>query len=138
VSVLVDTPIWSYAYRRRKRNQQQQRFVDVFGDLIRRQEAWLIGPVRQEVLSGFSETRQFIELRALLRAFVDIELETADFEFAAELHNVCRRKGVQGSSTDLLLCAVALRRDAAVFTSDVDFRHYGRYTGVRLHSPPSR
>jgi predicted nucleic acid-binding protein len=134
VSVLVDTPIWSYAYRRTKRTRREKTAVDALGDLIAQQQAWLIGPVRQEILCGFNEGRQFVELRAVLRAFTDLEIETTDYELGAELHNLCRRKGVQGSSTDLLLCAMAIRRDASVFTTDDDFTHYKRHTGVKLYT----
>jgi predicted nucleic acid-binding protein len=135
VSVLVDTPIWSYAYRRAKLGPQEHALVITLGGLIAHQEAWLIGPVRQEVLSGFNVPRQFIELRAVLRAFEDLDLATEDYELAAEFHNACQRKGVQGSSTDFVLCAVAVRRDAAVFTTDLDFRQYARHTGVQLYDP---
>jgi predicted nucleic acid-binding protein len=137
VSVLIDTPVWSYAYRRKERTRREQRVVDELGELIERQQAWLIGPVRQEVLSGFAQPRQFVELRAVLRAFWDVEIATPDYELAAELHNLCRRKGVQGSSTDFLLCAVAIRRDAAVFTTDDDFARYAMHTNVQLHVPPT-
>jgi predicted nucleic acid-binding protein len=102
-------------------------------DLIRLQEAWLIGPVRQEVLSGFPDPRQFIELRATLRAFHDVEITTADHEFAAEPHNLCRRRGIQGSPADFLICAIALRHDASIFTTDRDFKRYAKFTGTRLH-----
>lgn len=74
----------------------------------------------------------------MLRAFLDLEIETTDYEFGAELHNLCRRKGVQGSSTDLLLCAMAIRRDASVFTTDDDFLNYKRYIGVKLYAPIAR
>jgi predicted nucleic acid-binding protein len=138
VNVLIDTPIWSYAYRRTLRTRREQSAVDTLGKLIADQQAWLIGPVRQEILCGFNEARQFVELRAVLRAFTDLVIETPDYEFGAELHNLCRHKGVQGSSTDLLLCAMAVRRDASVFTTDNDFSHYKRITGVKLYKPVAR
>jgi predicted nucleic acid-binding protein len=132
---LVDTPIWSFAYRRSKRTRREQLIVDELGELIAQQRAWIIGPVRQEVLSGFNESRQFIELRAVLRAFADVAIETIDYELAAELHNRCRRRGIQGSSTDLLLCAMALRRDFEVFTTDRDFAQYRRHVDVKIYRP---
>jgi len=135
VSVLVDTPIWSCAYRRTRRGRREQEIVEALGKLIARHDAWLVGPVRQEVLSGFNQPRQFTELRALLRGFPDVELSTEDYELAAEFHNTCRRKGVQGSSTDFLLCAAAVRRDAAVFTTDSDFGRYARLIRVQLFEP---
>jgi predicted nucleic acid-binding protein len=133
LSVFVDTPIWSYAYRRKKLTRVERLAVDALGNLIARQQAWLIGPVRQEILTGFNEVGQFAEIRAVLRAFADVEIESVDFELGAELHNLCRRRGVQGSSTDFLICAMAVRREASVFTTDGDFTHYARCTGVKLY-----
>lgn len=138
MTVLVDTPVWSFAYRRANRSLREQQVVDELAELIRRQEAVLIGPVRQEVLSGFSDPRQFIELRATLRAYADVPLTTADHELAAELHNLCRRKGVQGSPTDFIICAVSLRHNASVLTTDGDFERYAKLTGIRLHQPVSK
>jgi len=96
----------------------------------------LIGPVRQEVLSGFANTTQFELLRSTLRAFIDLPLVAEDYEHAAELCNRCRQQGVQGSPTDFLICAVSLRYDAPVFTTDRDFKRYAGHTGVRLHDLP--
>jgi hypothetical protein len=132
--VLVDTPVWSFAYRSARRSVSQRRVVDEFAELIRLQQAWLIGPVRQEILTGFRDTARFAELRATLRAFVDIELTTSDYEQAADIHNTCSRNGIQGSPTDFLICAVARRQEASVYTTDRDFTHYAKLAGVRLHN----
>jgi hypothetical protein len=94
----------------------------------------LIGPVRQEVLSGFANAARFELLRATLRAFIDLPLVIEDFEQAADLHNHCRRHGVQGSPTDFLICAVSLRCDAPVLTTGRDFTRYAKLTGIRLHT----
>jgi predicted nucleic acid-binding protein len=106
--------------------------------LVRRQEALLIGPVRQEVLCGFSNTTRFEVLRATLRAFIDLPLVIEDYERAAEFYNRCRNQGIQGSSTDFLICAISLRYDAPIFTTDRDFKRYAKLTGVRLHEPQAR
>ncbi len=71
-----------------------------------------------------------------MRAFPDIELETEDFEDAANAFSVCRAKGIQGSNTDFLICAVAMRRDYEVFTSDGDFSHFQRaLKELQLYEP---
>jgi predicted nucleic acid-binding protein len=70
-----------------------------------------------------------------LRSFPDLELESADYEDAALAFNRCREKGIQGSNTDFLLCAVAQRRGLAIFTTDGDFRHYAKVLKVKLHEP---
>jgi len=133
VIVLVDTPVWSFAYRRAKRSHREQQAVEEWSELVRREQAALIGPVRQEVLSSIASAKQCELVRTSLRGFEDLSLLTADYERAAELHNFCRRKGIQGSPTDFLICAVALRYDAPVFTMDRDFNSYAEHAGIRLH-----
>ena len=83
----------------------------------------MIGPVRQELLSGIRDPAQFRKLRDHLRAFPDLPLATADFEYAAELFNLCRAKGVQGSNTDFLIGAIAVNHQLAILTTDKDFHH---------------
>jgi len=45
-----------------------------------------------------------------------------NYERAAELFNLCLAKGVQGSNTDFLICAVAERSNCTLFTTDKDFQ----------------
>ncbi len=71
----------------------------------------MLGAIRQEILSGIRAAEQFKKLRDSLRAFPDEPLQQDDYEEAASCFNRCRGKGVQGSNTDFLLCAVALRRN---------------------------
>ena len=93
----------------------------------------LIGPVRQEILSGIKSHAQFTKLRDHLRPFPDLELTTRDFESAAEFYNLCRGKGVQGSNTDFLICAVAVRHQMSIFTTDADFTYFQQYLPIKLH-----
>ena len=92
-----------------------------------------MGPIRQELLSGVRTPDQFDALREHLRAFTDIELGTDDYEEAASFSNRCRAAGVQGSSVDFLICAVAARRALAIFTTDEDFEHYARILPLTMH-----
>ena len=73
------------------------------------------------------------KLKSELSVFIDLELFTADFEYAAELFNLLRGKGIQGTSTDLLICAVALRYDLPIFTVDRDFTYYAQHIPVKLY-----
>jgi predicted nucleic acid-binding protein len=102
-------------------------------DLIQEFRATIIGPIRQELLSGIKERAQYELLRERLRAFPDLPLRTQDYELAAEFFDSCRAKGVQGSNTDFLICAVAARRRLSIFTTDQDFENYSRVLGVALH-----
>jgi predicted nucleic acid-binding protein len=131
VNVLVDTSVWSLALRRaRKIDDALPREL---AELIQEGRVIMIGPVRQELLSGIKSKPQFEQLRDHLRAFPDLELDSSDYEDAAEAYNRCSERGIQGSNTDFLICAVATRRDLGVFTTDGDFKRYARVLNVRLH-----
>jgi catechol 2,3-dioxygenase-like lactoylglutathione lyase family enzyme len=47
-------------------------------------------------------------VRGRLRAFPNLEVNAEDYEAAAGFFNRCREKGIQGSSTDFLICDRAL------------------------------
>jgi predicted nucleic acid-binding protein len=135
--VLVDTPIWSLALRRRKEalRARDQALESELADLLQARCAYLIGPVRQEVLSGLREEAVFLRLRDLLRPFPEPALTPEDYELAAEYSNRCRASGIGGSPTDFLICAVAARRDWQIFTADRDFGGYARHLPITLFRP---
>jgi predicted nucleic acid-binding protein len=135
VNVLVDTSVWSLALRRAK--AVPSAVVQELAELVREGRVAIVGPIRQELLSGVKTNTQFESLREHLRAFPDIELDTADFEEAAQVFNKCRAKGIQGSNTDFLMCAAAARRDLAIFTTDGDFSEFRRAVPVVLHEARS-
>jgi len=131
VKVLVDTPIWSYALR--TRNNEYQYEIDQLESLIRDQRIIIIGPIRQEILSGYSDLRKFRKLKEKLSYFENTPIQDVDYELAAELCNQCRKKGIQGSHIDFLICAVAKRIDAPIFTTDKDFLRYQKIISIKLY-----
>jgi predicted nucleic acid-binding protein len=131
VNVVVDTSVWSLALRRARRIDDE--VPRELAELIHEGRVVMIGPVRQELLSGIKSKPQFEQLREHLRAFPDLDLDSIDYEEAASAYNRCRERGIQGSNTDFLICAVAARRDFAVFTTDGDFKHLARALRLELH-----
>jgi predicted nucleic acid-binding protein len=138
VSILVDTPIWSLAFRRpsSRLSAIESALARELERLIRVHRALLLGVVRQEVLSGIRDELRFQRLLQTLRGFPDVTVELEDYERAASSSNRCRRYGVQGSSADYLICAVAIRLDVPIFTTDADFVSYARYLPIELHAVP--
>ena len=134
MSVLVDTPVWSLAFRRKPiaRGSQEWFLVQALSELVTKGQAQIIGLVRQEVLSGIREDAQFPRLRKAWHAYEDVPVETEDHEEAASMSNLCRSRGIAGSSIDLLLCAVAARHHWRIFTTDADFKRYARILNVQL------
>ena len=90
----------------------------------------LLEPVRQEILSGIKERSHFERLRDELAAFPDFRILQTDYEDAALCFNKCRARGVQGSNTDFLICAVGLRNKFQIFTDDQDFEKFSAILGI--------
>lgn len=132
MKVLVDTAIWSLALRRRGRPENQSTRSEL-ASLVEDGRVVMIGPIRQEILSGIKESAQFDRLREHLRAFPDIEISSSDYEEAASFFNRCRGKGIQGSNTDFLICAIAARNGFSIFTTDEDFTHFAGVLPIVLH-----
>lgn len=131
--VLADTPIWSAALRREAGVAGVYRAEMV--KLLNHGVVEMIGPVRQELLSGIRDLSQFERVREHLRKFPDLQIMTEDYEEAASLYNRCRSRGIQGSSTDFLICAIATRNDLVIFTDDRDFVNYSKVLPIRLYPP---
>ena len=132
MKVLVDTSVWSLALRRRSPAHPA---VDELRRLVAHGRAAIVGPIRQELLSGIRDRAVFERLRDHLRAFPDEAITAVDFERAAECFNLCRTKGIRGSNTDFLLCAVAERYRFPILSTDDDFVKFGRVLPLRLHAP---
>jgi predicted nucleic acid-binding protein len=124
VKVLVDTSVWSYAFRRQRGGTESSDIADHLKRLIVSYRVTIIGPIRQELLSGIRTQEQYLALRDQLRAFPDLLLATEDYELAAQFFDLCRSRGIQGSNTDFLICAVASERKIPIFTTDRDFERY--------------
>ena len=130
--VLPDTPIWSAALRRAE--ETTSRYRQEMEKLVRQGTVEIIGPIRQELLSGIRDAERFKTVKERLRIFPDLEVLTQDYEEAASFYNRCRAKGIQGSSTDYLICAIAIRHDLAIFTDDRDFLSYRKVLPIRLYA----
>jgi len=130
MKIIVDTCIWSLALHRKTIASQTTIELQ---KLIEDSRVQMIGPVRQELLSGVSSPIQFKKLKTYLSAFSDCSMTTKDHELAAEYFNACRAKGIQGSAIDFLICAIASQNKFSIFTTDKDFNLYARVLPITLH-----
>jgi predicted nucleic acid-binding protein len=87
---------------------------------------------------GTREDAEFDRLKRLLDSFEDLPIVTSDYEQAARFYKLCRRKGVQGSNTDFLICACAVGRSMPIFTMDKDFVRFSEYLPIQLYSAADR
>ncbi len=119
--VLADTSVWSLALRRKKTaklSAEEQHLTKLLSEAVQDGRVVMIGPIRQELLSGIKNQAQFDKLKNALDAFRDEPVDTSDYEEAARLYNVCRNRGVECGPVDILICAVAVRRKLKVLAND--------------------
>jgi len=136
MNVLVDTSIWSLALRRSGTlPEEDQSLVWELSELINEVRVVMIGPIRQELLSGISSKMQYSSLKKKLQFFEDLPLTRNYYERAAEFYNLCRKNGVQGSQIDFLICATAAEAKMQIFTSDKDFLLYAKHVPIILYQP---
>ena len=76
--------------------------------------------------------KKFNLLKDKLSFFPNEVILDSDYEKAASFYNLCRTKGIQGSHVDYLICAVAYRLDAQIYTVDKDFMHYQGILPIQL------
>ena len=131
MKVIVDTSVWSLALRRDK--PESNTAVHEFRRMIQDHRVQMIGPIRQEILSGIRSESQFKKLQKHLESFPDLPAITEDYVTAAKYFNHCRSKGIQGSNTDFLICAMANRNKLSIFTTDKDFELFSKHIKIILH-----
>jgi predicted nucleic acid-binding protein len=136
MKVLIDTSVWSQALRRQTAETSstaQEQVVNELKELINDSRIAMLGPVRQELLSGVKTQKQFETLQQILSVFSDEPLRSQDYEQAAKNFNQCRQGGVQGSNTDFLICAVSISREWPIYSLDKDFEQYKKYLPLKLY-----
>lgn len=135
MKVLADTSVWSILLRRpaHKLNPSELAVRENLVDLLKDGRAQIIGPVRQELLTGLRDKAHFEALRKKLRAFDEVPIQPEDYENAAVAANSCISRGIAVTNIDILLCAISLRTSWPIFTTDGDFLAYQKVLGFELH-----
>ncbi|MGA3211679.1 MAG: PIN domain-containing protein [Terriglobales bacterium] len=121
MKVLVDTSVWSLALRRKDANRLsavEQQLTASLAEAIRDGRVAMLGPIRQELLSGIRDAVQFQRIKIVLEAFEDEPLTTEDYEEAARMDNECRSHGLVCGPVDILICSVAHSRGWRVLSRD--------------------
>ena len=121
MKLIVDTCVWSLLLRRQNTAALSSREKQVLAELqlvIQSRRAAILGPIRQEVLSGIRDPAQFSRTEKLLEPFRDEGIMPDDYVEAARLFNLCRNHGVQCGAVDILIGAVALRLGIGILTTD--------------------
>ena len=133
MKVLVDTSVWSLALRKKTPTENEIKIINELKELIHELRVVIIGPIRQELLSGISNEIKFQTLKEKMRSFEDIHISSEEYENAAKIYNDCRKKGIQGSQIDYLICSVARSNNLSIFTTDKDFENYSKIIKIKIH-----
>ena len=90
--------------------------------------------VRMELLAGARDELHLNDLRRLLARATLIATVPTDFDDAASLFRLCRRRGeTVRKLIDCLIAAIAIRAGAPLFHMDSDFDVLARHTDLRIH-----
>ena len=128
---LVDTSVWSLAFRRddpaaAPQVQALQEALD--GDDV----VVTTGIVLQELLQGFAGPRARRDIIDRFGALPLISPDRQDHIDAAEVRNTCRRAGVQIGTIDALLAQLCIRHNLTLLTTDQDFTHAASCCPLKL------
>jgi len=133
MSLLVDTSVWSLAFRRDAPPACAE--VNALRQALEGGETVVCtGLILQELLQGFSGAKASERLVKQFSALPFISPDRSDHIEAAGLRNHCRRKGVQIGTIDALLAQLCLRHDLTLLSTDADFRHAARCCPLRVWS----
>jgi predicted nucleic acid-binding protein len=134
VTLLVDTSVWSLAFRRDAVSAAPQ--VEVLRGALDGGEAIVtIGLILQELLQGFAGPRARKELLKKFAALPLLVPDRQDYIEAAGLRNECRRAGVQIGTIDALLAQLCVRHDLTLLTTDGDFALAAKHCPLRVWKP---
>jgi hypothetical protein len=129
--VLVDTNIWSTVLRRNVSADDQIR--NNLMQLVDEGRVAIIGPIRQEILSGIKDEKKYLILKQYMEAFEDEKIETIDYENAALISNKCISKGFAVTAIDALIVAFVVRNGWEIYTKDKDFDRYEKISKLKKY-----
>lgn len=133
MSLLVDTSVWSLAFRRDAEAYTQA--VEVLRSALEgADQVFTTGLVLQELLQGFAGPKARSQLIERFAALAFLQPDREDHIEAAEVRNTCRRNGVQIGTIDAVLIQLCLRHDLVMLSTDNDFRSASRHVKFRLWS----
>ena len=134
MSLFVDTSVWSLAWRRdialsAPEVSELKRALEA-GDAI-----YVTGLVLQELLQGFSRPRDHKQIIEHFSSLPLLVPDRQDHIQAADLRNLCRRKGIQVGTIDALLAQLCVSHDLTILTTDKDFQRIATVVSLSVWAP---
>ncbi|WP_417562358.1 PIN domain-containing protein [Microbacterium sp.] len=135
MALLVDTSVWSLAFRRDTPSDSDE--VQALRVALQAgEDVYTCGVIVLELRRGLIPGRARDAIDQVFRSVSWIEPSRDEYEAAAEIANTCRRHRVQLGSIDALVAELAVSRDLTLLTTDGDFAHAAAHVPLRLWSRP--
>ena len=133
MSYLVDTSVWSVAFRRDTPADAPE-VVELKRALETGDTIFVTGLVLQELLQGFNKPRAYDQIVEHFGALPFLTPEREDYIKAANLRNGCRKKGIQVGTIDALLAQLCISRELGLLTTDKDFTQIAKIFPLKVWS----
>ena len=131
MSLLVDTSVWSLAFRRDA--EASIPAVEVLRNALEgADQVFTTGLVLQELLQGFTGPKARNQLIERFAALAFLQPDREDHIEAAGVRHTCRRNGIQIGTIDAVLIQLCLRHDLVLLSTDHDFQSASKQIKFRL------
>jgi predicted nucleic acid-binding protein len=129
--ILIDTSVWIdfFSSSPGRAGHELRRMIEEADPFA------LTGVVIAEVLQGLKRDAHRIELHLSLWEMLE-PLGFSTYSHAASISRLGRSRGVSLTTIDTVIAAIAIERDAVLFTLDKDFTRIARFTQLRLYGFP--
>jgi predicted nucleic acid-binding protein len=136
--IVVDTSVWSLAFRRRAwPDSVTPGVVKLLQWLTREiQQVVVLGVVVQELLSGIKDPAQGEIIKELMESYPIVLASKEQHIEASNISNVCRKVGVSAATVGCLIAAQCIMGNGVLLTLDEDFRRISEHTGLRPYPIP--
>lgn len=128
---LVDTSVLSEALRRKK-NSINSSDTLVKKIIEQKDEIVLIGIILQEILTGISDKKLYLEIKEILSDFSYLEIKKEDYIFASEIRNLSKQNGITISSFDAIIASIAIHHKITLVSFDKDFKLISKLFDLKI------
>jgi predicted nucleic acid-binding protein len=136
LSLLVDTSVWSLAFRR-DAPASTPHVRTLIGAIEGGETIIATGLVLQELLQGFSGPKARDSILDRFSALPFITPDRNDHIDAADLKIHCRQSGIQIGTIDALLARLCIRHGLTMLSTDRDFERIADVSSLKLWRVPS-
>ena len=134
MTLLVDTSVWSLAFRR-DTDASDAHVEQLRKGLAGADTVVITGLVLQELLQGFSGPKAVSRILQSFRTLPMLNPDRQDHIAAAEIRNKCRRSGVQIGTIDALLIQLCGRYSLTLLSTDKDFIFAAQHVPFSIWAP---